>query len=152
VANELSVRVDLKRRIDRDLDKLYARANELGEGMGKLFKTHSRSQLRNLETVAAAATRTSALKNHVKNQTGKDRVRFEQNQTWAHKREGTSLGEELLALLDGLAARAVSIVSALPLGDLDQEGRDELARTVEIELQRGVVQTAVCAAIYRDEP
>lgn len=148
MANDMMIRIQLKRRIDRDLDELYKAANELGEEMGKLFTADNRSQLRNLETVAAAATRTSALKNHVKNQTGKDRLRREPEQTWALQRGAASLGEKLLALLDALGGRATSIVSALPLGDFDQEGRDELARTVEIELQRGVVQTAVCAALY----
>ncbi|WP_437600240.1 hypothetical protein WMF28_01605 [Sorangium sp. So ce590] len=148
MTNDMMVRVELKRRIDRDLDELYKQANELGEEMGKLFKAYNRSQLRNLETVAAAATRTSALKNHVKNQTGKDRLRLESNQTWALQRGAKSLGEKLLALLDALGGRATNIVSALPPGNLDQEARDDLARTVEIELQRGVVQTAVCAALY----
>ncbi|WP_437743776.1 hypothetical protein WMF39_01495 [Sorangium sp. So ce1504] len=147
MTNDMMVRIELKRRIDRDLDELYKEANSLGEEMGKLFTSFNRSQLRNLETVAAAATRTSALKNHVKNQTGKDRLR-PTNQTWALQCGAKSLGEKLLALLDALGGRATSIVSALPLGDLDQEARDELARTVEIELQRGVVQTAVCAALY----
>ena len=94
MTNDMMVRIELKRRIDRDLDQLYKQANELGEEMGKLFKTDSRSQLRNLETLAAAATRTSALKNHVKNQTGKDRLRRDQKkQTWALLHGGKSLGE-----------------------------------------------------------
>lgn len=148
MTNDMMIRIELKRRIDRELDELYKQATELGEEMGELFTIYNRSQLRNLEAVAAAATRTSALKNHVKNQTGKDRLRPEPNQTWARQRGDKNLGEKLLGILDALGGRATRIVSALPLDNLDQEARDDLARIVEIELQRGVVQTAVCAALY----
>ncbi len=144
MASELIERVRIKQRVDRELDLLYERAKALGEEMGILFKAYSRSQLRNLETVAAAATRTSILKNHVKNQTGKDRLRYEQHQTWA--RGAPSLGERTLTLLDELGGRAAVIVAPLPIKD--EEDRHDLARSVEIELQRGVVQTAVCAALY----
>lgn len=148
MANELTVgkRIQLKQLVDRELDQLYKRAVELGVMMGELF-LDNRSQLRNIETVAAAATRTSALKNHVKNQTGKDRLRRPENQTWA--RGERSLGARTLNLLDELGAHAASIVQRAAVDGTDDE-RAELARTVEIELQRGVVQTAVCAALYSD--
>jgi hypothetical protein len=142
-------RIRLKHFIDVELDGLYQEAENLGVAMGKLFTEAKRSQLRNLESVAAAATRTSALKNHVKTQTGKDRLRYEQNQTWARKeKEGdVSLGVQTLHLLERLDGRAAGIVKKLAIDGSDDE-QSELARIVEIELQRGVVQTAVCAALY----
>jgi hypothetical protein len=52
-----------------------------------------------------------------------------------------------LTLLDELGRTAVGIVTALGLEASAEDGL-ELARTVEIELQRGLVQTAVCTALY----
>ncbi len=140
-------RMQLKKLIDQELDKLYQPFSTLGKAMGELFGRGNLAQLRNLESVAAAATRTSWLKNHIKNQTGKDRLRFQNNQTWA--RNGSALGRQALELLDDLGAHAVNIVKKLEI-DPGQEAGQELARTVEIELQRGLVQTAVCTALYAD--
>lgn len=140
-------RMKLKRLIDQELDGLYERASNLGKDMGRLFTLGNRSQLRNLETVAAAATRTSILKNHIKNQTGKDRLRYEQNQTWA--KDDSSLGRQAMKLLDDLRSHAITVVTTLEIDTTDEKGK-ELSRTLEIELQRGVIQTAVCAALYGD--
>jgi len=148
MGRELTVRerIRLKQLIDEKLDKLYKPAEQLGEAMGQVFTKDHRSQLRNLETVAGAATRSSALKNHVKNQTGKDSSRKEPK-TWALQDKGKCLGERTLGLLNELGKHATDIAEALWDG-APQDEQAELARTVEIELQRGVVQTAVCAALY----
>lgn len=153
--SDMLVRIEIKHRVDQALDRLYPRAAGLGREMGELFLTGARSQMRGLEAVVGAATRTSALKNHVKRQTGKDRLRSARLQTWARSTGGEavssgfqSLGDKFLALLDDLPAQSAEIVRDLPstLGEATSSG--ELARTVEIELQRGLVQTAVCAALY----
>lgn len=141
--SEVHERILLKRLINKELDALYACASSLGRSMGRVFAGDARSQLRNLESIASAATRTSTLKNHVKNQTGKDTKR----KTWASEQDGSLLGVATLALLDDLAGRSTEIARVLPHGGTDEDGR-ELARSIEIELQRGVVQTAVCAALY----
>lgn len=144
MAEKMSVRerIELKQLIDRELDGLYERASALGRLMGKYFGEANRSQLRNLETVAAAATRTSALKNHVKNQTGKDR-----GKSWAVNTGESTLGAQVLQLLEALPGRAAIVVENAKIKGSPEERR-ELARGVEIDLQRGVVQTAVCAALY----
>ena len=149
MASELNVvdRIRLRQLIDRDLDACYQEATELGKKMGQRLSGEHQSQLRHLESIAAAATRTSALKNHVKNQTGKDRTRKEP-QTWACPVEGRPLGEQTLELLEKLGGRAATIVKTLAPAGLAEEDQRELARSVEIELQRGLVQTAVCAALY----
>lgn len=143
---QLSVRqrVELKQLIDQELDCLYEQASKLGRLMGTFFGTTSRSQLRNLEAVVGAATRTSALKNHIKNQTGKDR-----DESWSQKTDGKSLGAQTLELVEQLSSRAATVTQKLRLAGSTDELTD-VVRFVEIELQRGVVQTAVCAALYAD--
>lgn len=136
-------RIRLKQIIDRRLDGLYTRASELGKQMGAAFGSEAKSQLRNLESIASAATRTSALKNHVKNQTGKDKGK----ETWADGEAGESLGERVLQLLDDLVGVSLEVVEELKHDGAEEERR-ELARTVELELQRGLVQTAVCSALW----
>ncbi len=137
-------RVALKPIIDTELDGLYNEASKLGQLMGRLFGATGRSQLRNLETVVSAATRTSALKNHIKNQTGKDR-----GVSWALKPKGCdlSLGTQVLQFVEQLGSRAKAIVERAQMAGTPEHKAD-LAREVEIELQRGVVQTAVCTALY----
>ncbi len=144
MAEKLSVRkqIELKQLIDRELDGLYERASTIGRLMGEYFGEANKSQLRNLEAVAAAARRTSALKNHVKNQTGKDR-----GKSWAVSTGESTLGGQVLKLLEDLGGRASLIVENAKIEGSAEDRRD-LARGVEIELQRGVVQTAVCAALY----
>lgn len=144
---QLSVleRIQLKQCIDQELDGLYQRASELGQLMGTYFGTTSRSQLRNLEAVVGAATRTSALKNHIKNQTGKDR-----DKSWSLKIDGVSLGDKALAFIESLGGRAAVVVEKAELTDDPVRDQNKITRMIEIELQRGVVQTAVCAALYAD--
>ncbi|MCG8424903.1 MAG: hypothetical protein MJE77_44020 [Proteobacteria bacterium] len=141
-------RIRMQRRVDRRLDALYAEASALGKTMGKVFAQRNRSQLRNLAAVVASATRTSTLKNHVKNQTGKNRGRRSEP-TWTA--ENPSIGQQALTLLDKLGGQARDIVAetaAEPTVEMTEDSRRELARTVELDLQRGVVHTLVCAAEY----
>lgn len=146
---QLSVleRVQLKQLIDQELDSMYELASNLGQQMGLLFGKESRSQLRKLEAVAGAATRTSALKNHIKNQTGKDRGLKEPKQTWSKTVNGVSLGEQVLACVEKLGGRASAVAAKSKLKGSDED-INELARFIELELQRGVVQTSVCTALY----
>lgn len=156
MTDQLSIRILVRRKqlIDRRLDALYETMSELGKQMGKLIGTAAnnsgKSQLRNLEAVVAAATRTSALKNHIKNQTGKDRGSRADRRTWARPISGGSIGEKLLAMVEGLGGYATAIVKDSEFTGPEEERR-EWERQVEIELQRGVVHTIVCTALY-DQP
>lgn len=162
MTDQPSIRILVRRKqlIDRRLDALYATVSELGKQMGELIGTAAgdsgKSQLRNLEAVVAAATRTSALKNHIKNQTGKDRGKNqtgndrgnrEERRTWARPLPGGSLGEKLLSMVEGLGGHATVIVKQSEFTGAEEERR-EWERQVEIELQRGVVHTLVCTALY----
>ncbi len=140
-------RIRLKQFVDRELDKLYTDASKLGMTLGSLFTGTNTSQLRNMESVVSAATRTSDLKNYIKNQVGKDIQREEKKKNgWSLPNENSS-GRQTLKLIDSLPDRARSIVKELAL-NASTDVQHELARITEIDLQRGVVETVVCTALY----